>query len=339
MDKQEATKDNGKKNTTETKKKGKRKDRKKFPLSGIIVGISVALYAVTKLAFGFSAFEMTLIRTVIPPRPTEYKCYVYNDFASFDNRYPDVEYMGGIEGNHDSAINFESGSKEKPKFGSTCIAITYTPQDAKHWAGMMWLSGKESVLSREPREGVDVGFADRLEFWAKGKGSVKFFIEDDRGMQESISTELAQKWVKYTIPFPETWNEVVVGFGWASNYANTDGQPITFYVDDIVFRGILTEPISAPPTAHPHLYMNNSGTQNLRTYPTYQPSPDDSGEEEKTDPGIMSIILSAISYTGTAAAAFIKIDDYIAKCREKRKKKLMEEQEKEGEEDTPSDNA
>ena len=170
----------------------------------------------------------------LPPAYTE---YIYRDNQSPDNRYPDIAYMGSVRNGDDGSVAVNPGSTTNPKSGGTCIAVRYVPSDPTHWAGAMWLSGNQNFPPNPPLNGIDTARAQKLSFWARGTGRVKFFIENDRNNQASLYIDMTDDWKEYNIELPKDWDTVCVGFGWAANADDARGAPITFWLDDIRYEG------------------------------------------------------------------------------------------------------
>ena len=194
--------------------------------------------------FTIPAYIVAELTTPAPPPPTApptvkepYVFYVYRDDRSGDNHYQDIAYMGSVSNGDDGSISISTGSADSPQSGGSCMKITYTPTNSSHWAGMMWLSGSQNFPPSPPVQGVDVARAERLTFWARGSGATKFFIENDAGDQVSQVVRLTGGWQQYTLRVPAYWNTVCLGFGWASNWDDAGGAPMTFYVDEIRFEG------------------------------------------------------------------------------------------------------
>jgi len=169
--------------------------------------------------------------------PSAYTEYIYLDNQSPDNRYPDIAYIGSVHNGDDGSVTINPGSTANPKSGGTCVEVHYTPTDPTHWAGAMWLSGNQNFPPNPPMNGVDAAKAQKLFFWARGTGGVKFFIENDRKNQASLYVTLTDDWKEYIIELPKGWETVCVGFGWAANADDTGGVPITFWLDDIRYEG------------------------------------------------------------------------------------------------------
>lgn len=184
----------------------------------------------------------TIAETTAAPETTalpalDYVFYVYQDYQSPENHYHDIAYMGSDNNGDDGSIAINPGSAAGPQSGETCMEIRYTPQSPAHWAGAMWLSGYQNLPPNPPVEGADTARTQRLAFWAKGAGRVKFFIENDSKNQVTQYIDLTGDWSEYTLALPEEWGTVCVGFGWSANSGDAGGGPMTFWLDGIRFEG------------------------------------------------------------------------------------------------------
>lgn len=209
-------------------KRIKSKPQKKYkkPLLTAAIVLVIAL-----LAF---AGYMALRPSAAPPE--DYAFYVYQDNQSASNHYVDITYMGSDRNGDDGSLAINTRSTDSPKSGDTCVEIQYTPATSDHWAGAMWLSGKDNLPPNPPANGVDTAKVSRLTFWARGTGATKFFIENDRGDQASQYVKLSSQWTQYTLDIPIAWDVICVGFGFASNAGDADNAPMTIWVDDILFE-------------------------------------------------------------------------------------------------------
>ena len=196
----------------------------------IVVPICVALIGVAG-----TVIVALINKHTPPPGPEPPVLYVYKDNQLAENNYQDIAYMGSVRDGNDGSLYIDPGCTDSPKSGSTCMKISYSPADDSHWAGMLWLSGKGNFPPSPPVNGVDTGEVSKLTFWAKGDGAVKFFIENDTGAQVPQHVELTNDWKEYSLALPKNWENVCVGFGWASNYKDAKGAPMVFYIDEIAF--------------------------------------------------------------------------------------------------------
>ncbi len=183
---------------------------------------------VDKTEFNTQA-EMPLPTPTFAPAAASYVFQVYDDALL---HYGDIAYMGNKSNGNDGSMSIDTDSTENPHSGTKCIQITYTPPSSSHWAGMMWLSGAGNFPPNPPVDGVDTAQVSQLTFYARGTGSTKFFIENDKKQQVTLNVQLTPDWTQYTLAVPSAWEHVCVGFGFASS--NTTGK-ITLCLDDIVY--------------------------------------------------------------------------------------------------------
>ncbi|NLI19982.1 MAG: DUF3597 domain-containing protein [Clostridiales bacterium] len=163
------------------------------------------------------------------PTPTA-AAYVFQVYDDAPVHYGDIAYMGNQNNGDDGSMVIDTGCTDNPHSGVSCIRITYDPPSAGHWAGMMWLSGANNFPPNLPVDGVDAARASRLTFYARGLGSTKFFIENEQKQQVTLNVQLPSDWTQYTLAVPSDWEQVCVGFGFASNAA---AGKSTIYLDDI----------------------------------------------------------------------------------------------------------
>ena len=145
--------------------------------------------------------------------------YVFQIYDDVPRHYGDIAYMGSQNNGDDGSMTIDPECADRPHSGGSFIRITYNPPYAGHWVGMMWLSGASNYPPNLPVDGVDAAQASQLTFYARGSGSTKFFIENDKKQQVTLHAELTQDWTKYTLAVPADWEQICVGFGFASNGA------------------------------------------------------------------------------------------------------------------------
>jgi len=204
--------------------------KKKKKSASAVVSICVALIGVA------GAITVALINKYSPPpAPEPPVMYVYKDNQAIENYYHDIANIGSVLNGNDGSLYIDPGWTGAPKSGATCIKISYSPTDDSHWAGMMWLSGKDNFPPSPPVDGVETDNVSKLTFWAKGYGATKFFIENDTNAQITQYVELTNDWKEYSLSIPRDWKNVCVGFGWVSNDSDANGEPMVFYLDEIAF--------------------------------------------------------------------------------------------------------
>jgi hypothetical protein len=168
-----------------------------------------------------------------PTQPKErYEFAVYSDTSV---NYSDIAYMGSDNGGNDGSITIDPQWTDNPHSGAFCTKVIYAPTNTFHWAGALYLSGAQNFPPNLPVTGVDVSRAKQLSFWARGTGSTKFYIEDDKGNQAELVVTLTADWQQYTIDVPDVWQTVCVGFAFVSNSDDVGGGVGEFYLDDIMY--------------------------------------------------------------------------------------------------------
>jgi hypothetical protein len=160
------------------------------------------------------------------------------EFVVYDDKpvhYADIAYIGSTNSGNDGSVAIDQSWTENPHSGTSCIKITYLPENAAHWAGGLYLSGAQNFPPNLPVDGVDVSSAKHLSFYARGTGATKFYIEDNAGNQIEQKITFTDNWQQYTLNIPENWQAVCVGFAFVSNSADVGGGVGEIYLDDIVY--------------------------------------------------------------------------------------------------------
>ena len=146
----------------------------------------------------------------------------------------------GYEGNT-TAIKMDTGSEDNPHSGKTCLKVDYTAKD--NWAGVVWQSPANDW--GDVPGGWDISGAKKLSFWARGaKGgeTVTFsfgVLGKDKKFSDSATNQLEKvrltdEWNQYTIYLKgQDLSRIKTGFVWI---VAGQGQPITFYLDDIRYE-------------------------------------------------------------------------------------------------------
>lgn len=152
-----------------------------------------------------------------------------------------------------------------PHSGEMAVRVSFSPTGTLGWAGVYWQYPKNNWGNLSP--GLDLSWANKLTFWAKGKvggEKIQFFVggigtKNDPypdSLRPQISTgfiELTNQWQEYTInlliakPEPsygQNLSHVIGGFGWAADKC-ADPAGATFYLDDIYFE---YDPNLTPPS-------------------------------------------------------------------------------------------
>lgn len=134
-----------------------------------------------------------------------------------------------------------SDATDNPHSGKTCLKVEYTANN--NWGGVVWQSPAND-WGDQPG-GFNLTGAKKLTFWARGaKGgeSVTFIcglIGKDKKYPDSANAKLDKQqltadWKQYTIDLNgQDLSQIKSGFCWV---LGADGQPVTFYLDDIKFE-------------------------------------------------------------------------------------------------------
>ena len=154
----------------------------------------------------------------------------------FDDGHTEAFAPSGYMGNLD-AIKM-SISEEQPNSGSKCLKVVY--EAYSDWAGVIWQSPAND-WGDEPG-GWDLDGATALEFYARGEtgtekvnfglgylGGDKTYPDSTKAEQTDV--ELSKQWKRYRIDLSkQNLKTIKTGFGWV---VASQGEPITFYLDDI----------------------------------------------------------------------------------------------------------
>jgi hypothetical protein len=168
--------------------------------------------------------------------------YVYADRSSVNNHYIPSGWMGDY-----GDIKLDTGAKEDPYLGDTCVKIVYNGKAAQgaRWAGMYWQQPANN-WGTVPDAGFDLTKATKLTFWARGaKGGERieeFKIGGIMGEYPDSDSAvigpviLNKEWTQYTIDLKgKDITNIIGGFCWATNIdVNPEGA--TFYLDEIRFE-------------------------------------------------------------------------------------------------------
>jgi len=148
--------------------------------------------------------------------------------------YAPSGYMGKTD-----AVKMALNSNDQPHSGKTCLKIQY--QAPGDWGGVLWQSPANDWKGQLPG-GLDLTGAVALEFWARGaqggetvnfvfgvlEGDLKY---PDTAKGELKNVRLTSQWQKLSMPLKgRDLSRIKTGFGWS---LAGQGQPITFYLDDI----------------------------------------------------------------------------------------------------------
>jgi hypothetical protein len=145
-------------------------------------------------------------------------------------------YMGNT-----GAIKANESYTVNPHSGKTCMQWRYTAKN--NWGGVVWQSPANDWGDQVG--GKNLTGATKLTFWARGEkgGEVVTFlcgiINRDKPFYDTVQTKLDRvalttDWKQYTIDLKgKDLSRIKTGFGWT---LAADGQPITFYLDDIKYE-------------------------------------------------------------------------------------------------------
>ncbi|MFH1776063.1 MAG: hypothetical protein ABH952_00650 [Candidatus Omnitrophota bacterium] len=164
---------------------------------------------------------------------------VYYDHGDKNNYYhPSVQF------GDEKDLNINDRSTFNPQSGMTCIKVIYTPKGDFGWAGLYWLNPADNwgVID----DGIDLSFAKKLTFWAKGEnGGEKVAVFKYGGIKNIYNdsdnhgigpVELTDKWQQYTIDLSKRNLKYIIG-GFCfqiSKLHNLRGA--TFYIDNIRYE-------------------------------------------------------------------------------------------------------
>lgn len=169
------------------------------------------------------------------------KFNVYTDKTAKDNHYTPSGWMGDF-----GDIKVDTGSKDAPHSGTTCIKVTYTAEQKQGagWAGVYWQNPPNN-WGTQPG-GFDLKGAKKLVFWAKGaKGGEKIaefkiggitgeYADSDCAGTSEVT--LTSDWKEYSIDLTgKDLSSIAGGFCWVANAASNPNG-FTIYLDDIIYE-------------------------------------------------------------------------------------------------------
>jgi exo-beta-1,3-glucanase (GH17 family) len=200
---------------------------------------------------------------------------VYTEWPAGPEGFFPSGWMGDIEN-----ISMFECDRTDPHSGELAIRASFSPTGTLGWSGVYW-QHPENNWGDDPKGGVNLSWANKLTFWAKGENGgekIRFFVGGignktnlyPDSLRPAVSTgfiQLEKNWQKYTINLVgQNLSNVVGGFGWATDRcANPSGA--TFYLDDIVFE---YEPgLSPPPSPGPVFPVyTDAAAQSNHYFPT-----------------------------------------------------------------------
>lgn len=205
----------------------------KLPNSGGVY----RLYAYIRDNHGGAAVSNVLLKAVggealSKGMRSELPLFIYTDDES--PAYAPSGYMGNT-----GAIKMDDKCGEYPNTGTSCIKITFSA--ANDWGGVVWQNPTNDWGDRPG--GLNLTGAKQLSFWARGLygGETVSFVFGMLGPEKKYpdSTRarlnnmiLKKDWTQYTIDLRgRDLSCIKTPFAWI---AASKGQPVTFYLDDIV---------------------------------------------------------------------------------------------------------
>lgn len=175
---------------------------------------------------------------------------VYADAFSVGNHFEPTGWMG--DAITPGVVTFKPDSTETWHTGGNSIKIAYSGGGANGWAGIYWQHPGNN-WGTIPTGGFNLGPADRLTFWARGKlggEKIEFKMGGITGaygdsVLPALSTgviTLTTTWRQYSINLiGKNLSRVVGGFVWVAKKANNP-QGATFYLDDIRYQQVVNKP-------------------------------------------------------------------------------------------------
>ncbi|MFA5148079.1 MAG: hypothetical protein WC491_03015 [Candidatus Omnitrophota bacterium] len=169
------------------------------------------------------------------------KFNVYTERSARDNHYIPSGWMGDY-----GDLKLDTGWKENPHSGTTCIKIAYTAEQKQGagWCGIYWQNPANNWGSKPG--GFDLTGATKLVFWARGGkgGEVLAEVKDGGITGEYADTDsasvgpitLTTDWKEYTIDLTgKDLSYISGGFCFsASATDNPDG--FTIFFDDVYYE-------------------------------------------------------------------------------------------------------
>ncbi|MCL1972511.1 MAG: hypothetical protein FWG57_05935 [Endomicrobia bacterium] len=167
--------------------------------------------------------------------------FVYTDIGAKENNYKPYAFMGDVQ-----ALNINQGYKVNPRFGKTCIKVTYDPSRGKvGWSGVYWTEPANNWGDQGP--GFNLTGAERLSFWARGEkggetisnflmGGIRGKKYEDSDSRSIGPIELSQEWTQYYISLVGAdLTNIIGGFCFTITEDNNPDGAI-FYLDNIVYE-------------------------------------------------------------------------------------------------------
>jgi hypothetical protein len=193
-----------------------------------------------KSAFIFAA--LVLFVSAAGVSYAEFKRFnIFTDRTARDNHYIPSGWMGDY-----GDIKLDTGWKENPHGGTTCIKITYTAEQKQGagWCGIYWQNPANNWGMKSG--GFDLTGAKKLVCWVRGGKGGEVLAEVKIGgitgeYADTDSTSigpltLTPEWKEYVIDLTgKDLTYISGGFCWAASAAdNPDG--FTIFFDDIYYE-------------------------------------------------------------------------------------------------------
>lgn len=163
----------------------------------------------------------------------------------YDHNDQNNQYFPSFQIGDQDDITIDENCKFNPQSGQTCLKAEYRAKGSEFgWSGLYWV--RPSGNWGEIDAGLDLTFATKLTFWAKGeKGGEKIAVFKYGGIknicQDSDNhgigpVELTDKWQEYTIDLSKrNLKYIISGFCFqVSKMHNPEGA--TFYIDNIKYQ-------------------------------------------------------------------------------------------------------
>jgi hypothetical protein len=214
---------------------------------------------ITKSAFSMSHFHVDgEVTDELPQSPIQASNSttfpVYTEWPMGPDNFVPSGWMGDI-GN----IGIYECERADPYSGEMAIRASFSPTGMLGWGGIYWQHPEGNWGTLEG--GHDLTGASRLTFWVRGEqgGEVVEFLVGGLGessdpfpdtMQPARSSGpivLFDTWQQVEISLASAdLSRVIGGFTWVANRCY-NGEPITFYIDDVVFDfDPASEPLPSP---------------------------------------------------------------------------------------------
>jgi exo-beta-1,3-glucanase (GH17 family) len=184
----------------------------------------------------------------------------------------------------DEYIDLYECDRADPHRGEMAVRASFSPTGTNSWGGVYW-QYPENNWGDDPDGGLDLSWANKLTFWAKGETGgerIRFFVGGigaidnlyPDSLRPALSTgfiQLEDIWQKYTINLRgQDLTRVVGGFGWATDQCANPGGA-TFYLDDIIFEydpEMVPPPPSPPPSGSVFPVYTDAAAQDNHYFPT-----------------------------------------------------------------------